>query len=61
MFFYDEDRKLLNDLVKNNESLMNKFLAQQDQISDLINLLKHKDINICAKPYGDKIRKVKPK
>lgn len=61
MFFYDEDRKLLNEIARNNENIVNKFIALHEEIGVLIQLLKNKDVNICAKPYGDKIRKVKPK
>lgn len=49
MFFYDDDRKLLNEIARNNESILDKFIALHEEIGVLIQLLKNKDVNICVK------------
>ena len=60
MFFFDEDRKLLNDMARNYESLINRLMAQHDQIAVLIDLLKKKEVNICVKPEEKKaVKKAK--
>lgn len=50
MFFYDEDRKILNDLARNYDSLLNKFLEYNNEVQNLIDLLNSKNIHYCVTP-----------